>query len=330
MDRLPPGAPAAPSRELTELLLSLSAAVQQHGMYPAGHPALERASVALNRQAARVLDGRSQIGIGIARRQLLIDGHPTDPANAMFRRLAESMHGHQLAAVTLHRGVTPPELADALRWLSADPRDGALGLLPVGDRPTWPHVHIEPVNFDQLALADTDEGGEAGAGSGTARQLWIALAEAALAGTTGTASDETTPEAIAQALNARLGRGSGSTDGIASGTGSGGGGGGQGGAGSGGGTGAGSDGGSGSGLDAAAVETIASSLQQITEALSRETGLEGERLRARTSQLVSTLAPGTLGHLMAVGQRGGTSTRFVADAVRGLHVGAVLDILKAA
>ncbi|MCC7124943.1 MAG: hypothetical protein IT178_08845 [Acidobacteria bacterium] len=33
---------------------------------------------------------------------------------------------------------------------------------------------------------------------------------------------------------------------------------------------------------------------------------------------------------MAVGQRGGTSTRFVADAVRGLHVGAVLDILKAA
>ncbi len=323
MDREPPGASPAPSRELTELLLSLSAAVQQHGMYPAGHPALERASVALNRQAARVLDNRPDIGIGVARRQLLIDGHPTDPANAMFRRLAESLHGHHLAAVTLHRGVTPAELAEALRWLSADPKGGALGLLPAGDRPAWAHVQIEPVNFDQLALVDGAEGAEPAAGTGTARQLWIALAQAALAGTTGAAADDVTPEAIAQALNARFGRGRESAGGTGTGGGSEGGSGDRGDR-----TGTGD--GNGDEPDEAAVETIVSSLRQITEALSRETGLEGERLRTRTSQLVSTLAPGTLGHLMAAGQHRGASARFVADAVRGLHVGAVLDILKAA
>src|SRR6185295_7007684 len=105
------------SRELSEFLVELSIAVQKHSMYPGGHPSLSAAVAGLTRRVGRLLDERTTLVFGVARRQLIIDGVATDPDQPVLRRLAEGLHRHHLGAISFNRGVQPHEIDEALRAL---------------------------------------------------------------------------------------------------------------------------------------------------------------------------------------------------------------------
>jgi hypothetical protein len=150
----PPAPRITLSRDFSAFLVELSIALHKHAMYPSGHPSLEPAAEGVARRAARLLEDRELVALGVARRQLIIEGVATDPEQPVLRRLAETLHRHHLGAVTLSRGVRAPDISDALRALAADAeRVGPLGLMPPGHRPQWPHLRLHPLTFDRLTLA---------------------------------------------------------------------------------------------------------------------------------------------------------------------------------
>src|SRR6185436_4799532 len=96
---------ASLSRELTAFLVEFSVSLHKHAIYPSGHPSLEPAAARVTEVAARLLQSRSTLAFGVARHQLIIDGVATDPNQPVLRRLAETLHRHQLGAMSIMPGV---------------------------------------------------------------------------------------------------------------------------------------------------------------------------------------------------------------------------------
>jgi hypothetical protein len=284
------------SRDLTEFLVELSIALHKHTMYPEGHPALEPAVAGVVRRFEGLLGDRPMLAFGVARRQLIIEGHSTDPHHPLLRRLAEGLHRHHLGAISVVRGLEPGELAGALRALSADAdRERPLGLQR--EPPTWPHFKLHPLTFDRLSLV-SDEGTAEGSGvggggrSGSARaaELWVGLAHAAIA--SGEAGDSqpvsTDPSDVARAIDTRQGRAD------------------------------------------AYDQVIVGHLLQIAGELNTAPPADVEALRKRTSLLIAALRPETLRRLVDMGGNSTQRGAFVLDATYGMDVEAVLRIVKAA
>ncbi|MBI4545824.1 MAG: HEAT repeat domain-containing protein [Gemmatimonadetes bacterium] len=193
----------APPQELLDLLLELASAVQKHTMYPEGHPALAPAGAAVAERIEKLLRERGSLALGVASRQLVIGGAPTDPQHPVLGGLAERLHRHQIGALSFEPGISADEAADLLRALAADAdRAGPLGARPPERFPAWPHVHLFSVRYDSLELADGVEGGEEGGPVSRGTELWLGLARTALAAgaaqKTAAAAD---PATVARAIN---------------------------------------------------------------------------------------------------------------------------------
>ncbi len=232
------------------------------------------------------------IALGVARRQLIVDGVTTDPEQPVLRRLAEGLHRHHIGAISISRGVQPQEFDDALRALAAEAdRSGPIGLK--GDRRLieWPHLTLHPLTFDGLALVDDGTGTGHGGHSQAAMdaELWVALARAALS------ADESSPEgvdvsdpgAVARAIDEHSQAGT---------------------------------------YD----QVIVGYLFQIAQELKTASGEKADQLRKKTSQLVASVRPETLNRLVNMGGDRARRGRFVLDATHGMAVDAVIEIVKAA
>jgi hypothetical protein len=189
-------------RAVNEFLVEFSIALHRHTMYPSGHPSLDPAVDSVVRSVERVLQTRTSLAVGVSRRQLLVDEVSTDPNQPVLRRLADALHRHHIAAVSVTRGVRTNEMGEAMRRLARDPeREGALGLSADGVT-SWPHLKLHPLTFDRLGLGD-DAAAEPGARAvSRARDLWAGLARAALAiDATAETGEPIAPAVIARAIN---------------------------------------------------------------------------------------------------------------------------------
>ncbi len=279
------------SREFSEFLVELSVALHKYGMYPSGHPSLEPAAAAVVSRAARLLDDRAQIAFGIARRQLIIEGVATNAAQPVLRRLAEGLHRHHLGAVSIGRGLTVHETSEALAALAREPEQhGAVGLVPVGDRPIWPHLRLHPLSFAGLAIADTGPPTPGDGGAMRSAELWVGLARAAMAGEAAGPSTEppsTEPSLVARAIDQHP-------------------------------------------REEAYDQVIIGYLLQIARELKTSGGADAGALQRRTARLVGALRPETLRRLVEMGGDAAQRRAFVLDATHGMAVDAVIDIVKAA
>ncbi len=175
-------------RELSDLLIELSIALHKHAMYPGGHPTLVPASAGVAQRLGTLLAERGTLSLGVAREQLVIEGVATDPRHPVLKDLAERLHRHHLGAIAFARGVTGEEIEESLKLLAEDAARGGepIGLRPLGKIATWPHIRLFPLSFDRLQLVE-GEAEEAEdeerdpAASAKAAQLWVGLAQAALA-----------------------------------------------------------------------------------------------------------------------------------------------------
>jgi hypothetical protein len=309
----PPGPPAPPasppstpagvakraalSRDLADFLIEFSMALDKHSMYPQGHPSLVPVAAAVVRRAAVLLEDRAKLSLGVARRQLVIEGVATDPKHPVLCELANRLHRHHLGAVSFRKGLQPDEMADMLQTLAveADRTGVPLGL---GDKErlrAWPHVQLHTMTYEKLELVDEagDEAastGDTGRGRAWAAQLWVGLARAALAAAPDDDKPSSTePAEIAHAIDERLGEGS-----------------------------------------EAYEQVVVGYLLQIAQELKSASGAESATLRRRISRLIHSLKPETLRRLVEMGGDLGQRRRFVADAASGMAVDAVLEIVKAA
>jgi hypothetical protein len=307
----PPSAPAATapkaavaiSRELADFLLELSITLNKHAIYPSKHPLLDLAIYGVANRLALLFDERREsLSIGVARRQLIIEGVATDPYNPVLKELAQRLHKHHVGALKFVRGIGREELAEALAALALDPvrTEKPIGhdLERIGN--LWEHVRFFPLTYDRLQLIEDDGSGEAAGpdqmGAGRATQLWIGLARAALvsdmSGASGPpvdADDNTAlePATVARAIDEHQ-------------------------------------------REEAYDQVIVGYLLQIGEELRTADGPEAVGLQRRVSRLVGSLKESTLGKLLEMGGDKTQRRKFLLDASQGITVEAVIDLVKAA
>jgi hypothetical protein len=302
-----PKAAVAISRELADFLLELSITLNKHAIYPSKHPLLDLAIYGVANRLALLFDEqRESLSIGVARRQLIIEGVATDPYNPVLKELAQRLHKHHVGALKFVRGIGREELADALAALALDPvrTEKPIGhdLERVGG--LWEHVRFFPLTYDRLQLIEDDGSGEPAGqdqmGAGRATQLWIGLARAALVSdTSGGALTPSTsreeadddaalePASVARAIDEHQ-------------------------------------------REEAYDQVIVGYLLQIGEELRTADGPEAVGLQRRVSRLVGSLKEQTLGKLLEMGGDKAQRRKFLLDASQGVTVEAVIDLVKAA
>lgn len=168
------------SRELSEFLVELSIGVHRYAMYPPGHPSLAPVVENIVGRLADIFEGRRTLSIGVAQRQLVIEGIATDQKHPVLADLARRLHDHQLGAVSFEKGVTATAISGLLDALATDSERGGtpLGFLPAEEFPRWEHARLYRVGYEELEIVG-ERGGEDGARE-RATVLWLGLAQAAL------------------------------------------------------------------------------------------------------------------------------------------------------
>jgi len=283
------------SRELADLLVELSIAMHKHAIYPPGHPLLDGAVDAVARKLWSLLVDRPALSIGVARKQLIIEGVATDPNNPLLQELAQKFHRHQIGAVKFMRGLERRELAETLAMVAIDAAriERPLGQSTDELAKRWDHVRVFSLTYDRLELLDDESDKPNKMASGRAAQLWVGLARAALAADA-TGDDDATPlepMVIAKAIDEHQ-------------------------------------------REQAYDQVVVGYMLQIANELKTGSGTtspsETEALQSRISRMVGALRPETLTRLLEMGGDAAQRNRFVLDATQGMGVEAVVDLVKAA
>jgi len=159
--------------------VAFSIAAHRCAMYPPDHPSLLPAVENVVTGLSNLLRVRGTLSLGIGQNQLVIDDVATDEGHPVLSDLARRLHNHQLGAVVFTRGLTREEFLGFLATIAEEPERGGnpIGLVPEGLRPTWEHIAIRAIGYDQLEMAASDAGGDSKKRSG---QLWIQLARSAM------------------------------------------------------------------------------------------------------------------------------------------------------
>lgn len=196
---------AALARELADFLVEFSIVLHKRAMYPPGHPHLQDSAERFVNRLESLLDLREVVTIGVAHHQLIIGGVATDPRNALLSDLARRLHRHRVATARFSRGVSLFEIDELLGALSADPQGGAgpLGLRPEASA-TWSHVQIQAPELGRLLLQDGDAG--AAEPPGVGGELWLGLANLALAADNQRPADREDPMVVARAIESQVGQ----------------------------------------------------------------------------------------------------------------------------
>jgi hypothetical protein len=287
------GTPAVLSRDLADFLVEFSIALQKHAIYPAGHPLLSGAVEGVARRLDSLLVDRMSLAIGVARRQLVIEGVATDPDHPLLQELAGKLHRHHLGAVKFSRGIDRAELADSLVTLGTEAARGAppLGLTAADVSARWTRVRIFPLTYDRLELLDEEPEDvptdESAMRASRAAELWVGLARAALMADTSNDDAELEPTAVAKAIDEHA-------------------------------------------REQAYDQVIVGYLLQIAEEIKVTQGKEAAALQRRVSKMVSALNPETLKRLLDMGGDVHQRRRFVLDSAQGMTVEAIVDLVKAA
>ena len=281
------------SRELADFLMDLAVAMHKHAIYPAGHPLLDQAVDSVHRAIGRLLLDRPSLSIGVARRQLIIEGVATDSSHPLLAELAGKLHRHHLGALKFRPGLSRAELSDMLGVVGLEAQRDAQ---PIGLQPEllkrWTDVKLFPLSYDRLELLDDDgahPSESSATGGGHAAQLWIGLARAAIASDLARQAEHEAlePEAVAHAIDEHD-------------------------------------------REQAYDQVIVGYLLQIAREVSADGQREGSGLQRRISRLVGSLQPGTLRRLLEMGGDAAQRRRFVLDASQGMTVDAVVELVQAA
>ena len=277
-----------------DLLIELAVAVHKNAIYPGTHPLLVASVDSLARRMSVLLDHTATLSIGVARRQLIIEGVATDEEHPILRDLAARLHRHQIGALRFTRGIEREEVAEVLATIAIDGSrvEQPLGLMGPEVLQRWRNARLFPLSFDQLELIEdglddfATEGEDSRESRTRAAQLWIGLARAALARETSEPAS-TDPTAVARAIDEHQG-------------------------------------------DSAYDQIVVGYMLQIADELNTDEKRAAGPLRDRVSKLVRQMEPRTLKRLLAMGGDTAQRLRFAINASHGLTVDAVVDVVRAA
>ncbi|MFW6192446.1 MAG: hypothetical protein ACOC83_03080 [Gemmatimonadota bacterium] len=178
--------PAAPlPSDVRDALVQLARALQKHGLYPPGHPALRAPSEELRSAVLEATADRGELSLGVAPDRIVWQDAESSPERDLFRGLAERLHEPDLTRVTFRPGVTVEEISDFLSAVRDPPSETGERL---GDRQAlrkrWDRIDVRTLRYEQLGISarSVRERGADGApaadeGGG---ELWGGLVRAAM------------------------------------------------------------------------------------------------------------------------------------------------------
>lgn len=192
-DQTPSATPAAPPARALDpagvrlLVTRLTVVLNRRRAYDAAHPMVRQSEEALLDAVRSVLGTNGAIALGVAHRELLVNGAPFAQGGAAAQELAARLHRRSVGALTLDGRLGIDGLRAAIAWLAIDPTSPVAGHAPPPDAdrrgrdtladqpPDVAGFQIARVPFDRLALQrHADERLH------EANALWRSLAQAAL------------------------------------------------------------------------------------------------------------------------------------------------------
>ena len=130
------GRAVALTQDLSEFLIELSIALHRHGMYPQGHPSLLPAELNVVARLTPLIAERGSLSLGVARRQLIIEGSATDPKHPVLQELAGRLHRHHIGAVRFEAGTEVNDRlvprGETLGFAGGAVAGGVLAFAPMG------------------------------------------------------------------------------------------------------------------------------------------------------------------------------------------------------
>lgn len=190
----PVSAPLDATSVVQSLLSRLAMAIARRRAYADAHPMAVQADQALTEALTHYLADEPALALGVANRELLVNGLLFHTSGTVVRELATRLHAMGIGTVRLHRGVALESVSHLVRLLSRRLNDPTLQ----EPLPTIPGIALGRVDYEQLGLADED------AVRIEITHLWRALAERMLetAGAPADAPEAATPSGLAAALSA--------------------------------------------------------------------------------------------------------------------------------
>lgn len=333
---------AGPDQEIRTLLIRLSVALGRRRAYRAEHPMVRTSEEEVLDALRALLASRPSLALGVARKELLLDGAPLEGRLSSIRELAERLHRRGVGSLTFETGVTGESVRGALDWLTAPPPvDGSFSSAAP---PDLPGITIRGIAYDHFTLADEGTSNEE-----RVKDLWRQLASIAMEGESGSLGAGSDPSGGAEGGE---GQGAPGPSGRRAGT-SGQGGEGRGGAGS-------PEGAAGEGMDGesptgdgtvdmaeATPEEVASAIErrvhhegyakrmafvlvsladQVAQAPAAQRQELGERLRA----VLQRLAESSISRIIQSVAGGSARRRFLSQLIDVLPVSAVIEWLEVA
>ena len=162
-------------QEIRELLIRLAVALGRRRAYTAEHPMVQKSEEQVLAALRTLLASRPVLALGVARKELLVDGASLEGRVSAINDLAERLHRRGVGSLTFETGVTADSLRGALDWLTAPPPvDGSFNS---GGHPDLPGIVIRGIAYDHFTLADQGTSNQE-----RVKDLWRELTSIAMEG----------------------------------------------------------------------------------------------------------------------------------------------------
>jgi hypothetical protein len=150
----------SPDTKLLSLFFhELNIALKNATTYPGQHPIINASKLKVVATLDRLLSSQDELCVIISRNTLLVGRHSLDPANPVFRNLAENLYDKGIATVVFKRGLDGDgldvlrEILDLDRKLSW--QEGVIEKILAGNRAS--HLHVERLDYGSLYTKEGNE-----------------------------------------------------------------------------------------------------------------------------------------------------------------------------
>ncbi|MBA7523928.1 hypothetical protein ES705_16065 [subsurface metagenome] len=156
----------------------LSLAIKTMGIYPSDHPAIKASVERLYAIMEGVLEASPELKLGIAQKNLLVDGQFLDKTNEIFRDFALQFHRRGVASITFKKDLNVEELRMFLEVASTEPKmlQKKGGFLRLCQEKKISHIDIVEIDYEKVL--GVEEGIGEAAEEGKVRsdeEIWVDL-----------------------------------------------------------------------------------------------------------------------------------------------------------
>lgn len=150
------------TRLLSNLIYQMNIVRRQVSTYPPGHQIILTSAQRTIKVVEHLKTSSQQVTIGVARDRLMLGSALLDPKNPVYREFSRALFSHGLVALTIHYGLTVPELCSFCRLLACKPEDilARGGIVETTVAADIKHLTVTPLHYGRFQTQPWSESSE--------------------------------------------------------------------------------------------------------------------------------------------------------------------------